>query len=164
MFKSHFFKELDFVKLFWSLVLCFGAGFLGSIYTAPAISIWYAELNKPSLTPPNWVFGYVWGALYFLMAYSFYLIWLKGWQEKEIRFSMEFFLAHLLVMAGWSAVFFGAKEVMLAFIVILTLWSLILFLMLNFYKQSRLAAYLLVPYLIWVGYATVLNFYIVILN
>lgn len=151
-------------KLIISVVGCELVGILGSIFTFSSISTWYATLNKPSFAPPNWIFGPVWTLLYFLMGTSFYLIWQGGWQKKKAKIARKYFLAQLALNFIWSPVFFGLRSPLLGLIIIVAMWTLIVLTIRKFYPLSKWAAYLLVPYLLWVSFATVLNASIVALN
>ena len=144
-------------KLIVSVVGCELVGILGTPFTLAAIPTWYASLNKPFFAPPNWVFGPAWTLLYFLMGVAFYLIWRQGWQQQKVRTAGWFFLAQLGLNFLWSPVFFGLRSPLLGLVVIVALWGTIVLTMRKFYPLSRLAFYLLVPYLLWVSFATVLN-------
>ena len=154
----------DTYKLVISVVGCELAGIVGSAFTIPAIPTWYATLNKPTFSPPNWIFGPVWTLLYFLMGLSFYLIWRKGWNNKEVKVAGKYFLAQLGLNFIWSPIFFGLKSPALALLVIIAMWALIVMTIKKFHPLSKLASYLLIPYLLWVSFASVLNTAIVILN
>lgn len=147
-------------------ILCIGAslfaGFYGSTATVPNITTWYANLVRPSWTPPNWVFMPVWTLLYVLMGTSVALVWKSA--RKGILWPVAFFFVHLLVNAYWSIAFFGQHQVALAVGIIGVMWTMIAIMMLWFWRYSRLATYLLVPYLVWVTYATTLNIGIMVLN
>lgn len=144
-------------KLILSISLCLGAGILGSFFTVSAIPTWYATLNKPSFSPPNWIFGPVWTILYILMGYSLYLVWSK--RKVPVVFWIQLFLN-----AIWSIIFFGMRNPALALIDIVALWIAIVLTMKAFYKINKLASYLLIPYLAWVSFATILNLAIMLLN
>jgi translocator protein len=152
----------DFFKLVVAIVLCQLAGIIGSVFTISSISSWYAELSKPFFSPPNWVFFPVWISLYLLMGISLYLVWKKGW--KENKKALSFFGIQLFLNALWSPIFFGLKNPLLAFIEIIFLWLAILLTIIHFYKVSKPAAYLLIPYILWVSFAALLNFFIFLLN
>lgn len=139
-------------------------GFIGSIVTIPAISSWYKTLNKPIFNPPNSLFGPVWTILFLLMGISLYLIWTKGLKSKKVKEGMNVFMIQLGLNLLWSIVFFGFHSPFLALIDIVVLWVLILITILKFSKISKPAAYLLIPYLLWVSFAAILNFSILILN
>lgn len=154
----------DLPKLLISVVGCELVGFLGTPFTISAIPTWYTTLNKPFFAPPNWIFGPVWTLLYLLMGVAFYLIWKQGWQKKRIATAGKYFLLQLGLNFIWSPIFFGLKAPLLGLIVIMAMWVLIVMTMKKFHPLSRLAFYLLVPYLLWVSFVTLLNGAIVILN
>lgn len=147
-----------------SVILSQLAGIIGSTATISSIPNWYATLNKPFFNPPNWIFAPVWTTLYTLMGIALYLVWLKGYKNKNIKPAINLFLLHLVLNAGWSLIFFGLQNLTLALIVILILWLMIAKLILMFNKINKYSAYLLVPYLLWVSFATLLNFSLLILN
>ena len=130
-------------------------GGLGGYLTASSIGSWYSTLNKPPGTPPNWLFGPVWTALYLMIGTSFALIWHQKSLGKNRLTAL--FLTQLILNLAWTPIFFGAHQIALALLVIVLLWISILLTIRAFAKQSKPAAYLLVPYLIWVTYATYLN-------
>ncbi|MDD5738473.1 MAG: tryptophan-rich sensory protein [Candidatus Pacebacteria bacterium] len=156
------------IKFLISIVLCEGAGIIGSFFTTPAIGSWYATLTKPSFNPPNWVFAPVWTLLFFLMGVGLYLIWVspnaspsskdsKG-QFGQRRITVLFFIQQLSLNILWSAIFFGLHNPMLAFTEIIVLWFGILITIFYFAKISKTASWLLVPYILWVSFAGFLNF------
>lgn len=180
-------KANNFFKFIISVSLTFSAGFIGSFFTASAIPGWYAELTKPALNPPNWVFGPVWTALYFILGLSLFIVWRKNfsvenkilsggkktwnlWSEKlwsgnwQKANTVSIFFVQLILNALWSPVFFGFKNPALALFIILSLWMAIFYTIINFYRTSKTAAWLLLPYILWVSFATYLNFMILILN
>ncbi len=157
-------KELGIVKFVCSILVCQLAGILGSFFTFTAISQWYAYLNKPFFSPPNWIFGPVWTTLYFLMGVSVFLIWNKGLKNSSHHFAVRLFGFQLVLNFFWSVIFFGLRSPLLAFIEILVLWYLIFLTIKAFYPISKTASYLLIPYLAWVSFASILNLAIVILN
>jgi benzodiazapine receptor len=146
------------------LVACQLAGVIGSLFTSPAIPDWYASLAKPGFTPPNAVFAPVWIGLYAFMGISAFLIWRKGWSDRQVRAGLAVFAAQLFLNALWSAVFFGLRSPLAGFLVIVLLWVLIALTVALFRRVSLPAAVLLLPYLLWVSYASVLNFSIWRLN
>lgn len=154
----------DFVKLILSILGCELVGVLGTPFTLAAIPAWYVNLNKPSFAPPNWIFGPVWTILYLLMGISFYLILKRGWKKKAVKTAANFFLAQLALNFLWSPIFFGLRSPLLGLIVIVAMWVLIVITMKKFYSLSKLAFYFLVPYILWVSFATVLNAAILVLN
>jgi tryptophan-rich sensory protein len=157
-------KIKSIAKLILAIVVCQVAGAIGSIFTFSSIPTWYATINKPSFTPPNWLFGPVWITLYTLMGISLYLIWNKGLENKEVKSSLFIFSAQLVLNALWSILFFGLKFPFYAFIEIIILWIAIVVTIFKFYKISKNAGLILLPYIIWVSIALTLNFYVWILN
>lgn len=151
--------------LILSFVLPFIAGGLGSIATASTIpTTWYAQLQKPWFSPPNWLFAPVWTTLYLCMGISLYLVWSKQLESRKKSFAVNVFLIHLVVNLQWSLIFFGVKSPGLALITISILWGMILLIIKLFSEISKPAAYLLIPYACWVSFAAVLNFAIWWLN
>ena len=157
MFKDDIFPFLIF------LLITFLSAFIGSFFTTKSINSWYQFLNKPSFAPPNWLFAPVWSILYFLMAISAFLIWKKK-KEINVREALMFYFVQLILNALWSIVFFGLKSPFFGFLEILILWLFIFLTMLKFYEIEKLASYLLIPYILWVSFAGILNFFILILN
>ncbi len=157
-------KKNNFLKLAISIGLPFLAGAIGSFFTSPAISGWYSELQKPAVNPPSWVFGPAWTLLYILMGIAAFLVWKRGWGKREVRVALYIFGFHLILNAGWSIIFFGLKNPGLAFAEIVVLWVMIVWMTLAFYKISKTAGYLLLPYLLWVSFAGYLNYSIWLLN
>jgi tryptophan-rich sensory protein len=154
----------NFLKFITSIVICILAGGVGTIFTLPAISTWYVTLIKPPFSPPNWIFGPVWTILYILMGISIYLIWKKGTKAKKTRDAIYLFGIQLALNALWSPIFFGAKNLLLALIIIILMIVYIVKTIAAFNKVERKAGYLLYPYLLWVIFATFLNFSIWFLN
>lgn len=164
------------IKRPWLLVLgillCLAAGAAGSFFTTPAIPTWYAALHKPAFNPPSWLFGPVWTILYIMMGIALYLVQTKNLQARghkvndgnRARGAVAFFGVQLVLNVLWSALFFGLRSPLLALVNILFLWMTIAVCILLFSRISKPAAWLLVPYLLWVSFATVLNYAIVLLN
>lgn len=140
------------------------AGVIGGFFTASSVNTWYVPLTKPSFNPPNWLFSPVWITLYVLMGIALFLVWRKGFQTEGVKSALLIFGVQLVLNALWSILFFGLKMPLLAFIEIIVLWGFILITMFKFKKVSKLAGYLLVPYLLWVSFAAVLNFFLWYLN
>ena len=136
--------------------LCLGVGGLGGAVTAESVTTWYTTLNKPTFNPPNWIFGPVWTALYILMGIAAWRVW-RAADRDTARGPLAVFALQLAVNLGWSVAFFGLRNPGLAVIVILALDLLVLATALMFRRIDRLAAWLLVPYLAWISFATVLN-------
>ncbi|MEZ6097060.1 MAG: TspO/MBR family protein [Pirellulaceae bacterium] len=145
------------------LTACFGVAAIGGFATASSVTGWYQELNKPTWNPPNWIFGPVWTVLYALMAISAWRVWKSG-SFAETRFALSVFSVHLIVNMLWSIMFFGWKQVGWAAIEIWVLWGMIGWLTVLFYRKDRLAALMMLPYLIWVSFAAFLNLTIWNLN
>jgi translocator protein len=150
------------------LIICIAipliAGLIGSLFTTAAIPTWYVSLNKPSFNPPNWIFGPVWTTLYILMGISLYLIVRKGLETPHVRQGVAIFAIQLVVNVVWSIVFFGMHAPVSALAVIFLLLALLIGTIVVFYRISHAAAWLLVPYVIWCCFATILNATIILLN
>jgi translocator protein len=146
------------------ILICLGVGFVGSVFTTPAIGSWYAFLNKPTFSPPNWVFAPVWTLLYILMGISLFLVYEKIKANKSAKQGVIVFAIHLFFNLSWSIVFFGVKIIPLAFANIAILWLLIVYLIVVFWRIDKRASILLWPYLAWVSFASVLNYSIMMLN
>jgi benzodiazapine receptor len=154
----------EILILFSSIIICQLAGIIGSIFTTPAIPTWYANINKPTFRPPNWVFAPVWTTLYLLMGIALFLVLRKGLNEKGIKIAVAVFALQLVLNALWSYLFFGLESPFAAFIEIIFLWAAILISIILFFRISWVAGALLIPYIIWVSFASVLNFAIWRLN
>lgn len=147
-----------FLKLFFAIIICEGAGLVGSFFTFNSVNTWYITLNKPFFNPPSWIFGPVWTLLYLLMGISLYLVW----ANKKV--SLKWFWVQLILNSLWSILFFGLKSPTLALFEIFFLWLAILMTIKNFWKYNKTASWLLSPYLLWVTFASILNLSIVLLN
>lgn len=175
------------IKFIVSILICELAGFIGSIYTIPAINSWYSGLVKASFNPPNWIFGPVWTILFFLMGISLFLVWRENWAIKvkpseagqktwnPISSKLWYgswreenvliiFILQLALNVAWSVIFFGLKMPGLAFFELIALWFAIEYMIVNFYRVSKTAGLLQLPYILWVSFAGILNFFIWILN
>ena len=157
-------KPYEIVKILISIIICQLAGYIGSLFTTPAIPTWYAALNKPSFTPPNAVFAPVWTTLFLLMGVALFLVWRKGLYRKNVRIALIIFSIQLILNVLWSIMFFGLKSPLAGFIEIIIIWIAIFFTILYFYKISKVSAILLIPYILWVSFAMVLNYSIWRLN
>lgn len=153
-----------FVKIFLAIGLCLFIGFLASVATQTGMAEWYPSLEKPVFNPPNWIFGPVWIILYVLMGIAAGIVWSKGFYHKWVQTALYHFGFQLLLNAGWSILFFGLKEPFWALLDIIALFVVLLFTIKWFRIVSPVAAYLLVPYVVWVLFAAVLNFEIWLLN
>lgn len=159
--------RINYWKLVASIFICQLAGIIGSFFTISSVSTWYITLNKPIFNPPSWIFGPVWTVLYLSMGISLYLIWNKYSNKSKSnnsKLALTFFVIQLFLNALWSILFFGLKSPLLAFIEILFLWVAILLTLIYTFKISKLGSYILIPYLLWVSFAAVLNFFIFYLN
>ncbi len=152
------------LKLIISVLICQGVGVIGALFTSPAISTWYSMIQKPSFNPPNWIFAPVWTLLFLLMGISLYLVWNKGLNYKRVKVAIFIFFFQLILNTLWSILFFALQSPLLALIEIIILWLAILMTIIIFYRISKVAAYLLLPYILWVSFASVLNFSILIIN
>jgi len=145
-----------------AIIIPFIVSFISSLFTAKTVSTWYPVLVKPFFSPPSWIFGPVWTILFFLMGIALFLIWIKDHKLKKA--ALIIFGVQLVLNALWSVIFFGLQAPFLAFIEIIFLWFFILLTIVYFYNISKPAAYLLLPYILWVSFAVLLNFGIVLLN
>jgi len=157
-------RLIEFIKLLLSVLVCQLAGFVGSIFTIVSISTWYMTLNKPFFTPPNWLFAPVWIILFALMGISLFLVWRKGLNIIGVKTAVIVFFLQLTLNVLWSIAFFGLRSPLAGLIVIAILWFAIIWTILRFYKISSISALLLIPYILWVSFAAVLNLSILILN
>jgi len=154
----------NILKLIISIVICQLAGVIGSFFTMDSIPTWYAALNKPDFNPPNWIFGPVWIFLYLLMGISLFLVWRENLKNDHVKSAFVIFMVQLVLNTFWSIVFFGMQSITGGLIIILLLWLFIILTIIRFRKVSAIASMLLIPYLLWVTFAAVLNFYIYKLN
>ncbi len=147
-------KRAERRPLLFFLVLTLGVGAVASLFTTPSIPTWYAGLNRPPITPPNWVFAPVWTALYIAMAFAAWRVWKKtGLRSLE----MGAFGLQLLFNLAWSVIFFSLHRIGGALVDILLLDLAVFYTMLLFFRRDRLAGLLFLAYLGWVAYATLLN-------
>jgi len=154
----------DIVKLVVSIVACQCAGLIGSVFTTPNIPTWYAALEKPFFTPPSWLFAPAWITLYVLMAVAAFLVWRKGLGEEGVKCALTVFLVQLVLNALWSVVFFGLRSPLYGMVVILALWVAIVVTIIKFFRLSVAAGSLMLPYILWVSFASALNIAIWVLN
>ncbi|MFC4449122.1 TspO/MBR family protein [Halorussus aquaticus] len=140
-----------------SVLVCELAGIVPSILTADEVATWYPTLVKPAFTPPSWVFGPVWTALYLLMGVALYLVW-RSDRSRVRRTALALFGVQLALNAAWTLVFFGSQAIVGGLAVIVALLALVVATVAAFARIDRRAAALLVPYLLWVGFATALNY------
>jgi tryptophan-rich sensory protein len=150
-------KTRQVLGLVVALAVTFAAAGIGSVFTSQSVGTWYQEIAKPSWTPPGWLFGPVWTALYTLMAVAAWLVWRQGgW--REARIALGLYAAQLVLNAAWSALFFGARMPGAAFAELVVLWLLILATTVAFFRKSIPAGVLMLPYAAWTAFAGILNF------
>lgn len=150
-------------KLAVSISLPLLIGAIAGIFTSKAVPEWYASLNRPSFSPPNWVFGPVWTTLYVLMGISFYMIW-KSSPGKDKNRAMTIYFIQLFFNFIWSFIFFYFKLIGWALADIIILWLLLAAMIVLFYRVKPAAAFMNIPYLLWVTFASVLNGAYFVLN
>ena len=156
-------KGIDILKLVTSVILCQIVGFLGSFFTIPAIPTWYNTLNKPFFTPPTWIFSPVWIILFIMMGISLFFVWRES-GRPGFKPALIFFFIQLIFNVFWSIAFFGLRSTLLGLVDIVALWIAILLTIRYSLKVSKFAGVLLITYLLWVGFASLLNFSLWILN
>lgn len=151
-------------KLPLSIVLCLVAGGIGAYFTNFSVATWYIYLLKPAFTPASWVFAPVWGVLYVLMGISVYLVWAHESFDEKGKDGLYLFFTQLALNTNWSIAFFGFRSILWGFVVIILLWIFILMTIIKFYKISPMASILMIPYILWVSFAAILNYNFLILN
>ena len=155
-------KRIVYITI--SVLVCLAIGFLSSIATQSSVNDWYVTLNKPSFTPPNYLFAPVWTALYIMMGVAAGIVWSKGYHHIWVKTALYHFVFQLLLNALWSIVFFGLKNPLGGMVVILVLLTMIILTIKWFRVISKPAALLMVPYVLWVAFASALNYKIWELN
>lgn len=148
-------KIIQFVSC---IFLCLAPGIVGGLFTVQAISQWYTTINKPFFNPPSWIFGPVWTLLYVMMGIALFLIWKEKSEKRLKQKAITIFMIQLFLNAAWSPAFFGLHSPLFGLAIIIPLWISILLTIQYFGKISKNAALLLIPYILWVSFATVLNF------
>jgi len=156
-------EHMKIRALFLSIILAQLAGVIGSLFTAASVRDWYDVLILPSFAPPSWVFGPVWIILYTSMGIAAYLIWIQK-KNHESRRALSVYGIHLVLNTLWSILFFGLRSPGLAFVEILILLGFIMYTTILFWKIDTRAGWLMVPYIAWVSFASVLNGAIYFLN
>ncbi|RFZ95155.1 tryptophan-rich sensory protein [Mucilaginibacter conchicola] len=157
-------KKFQFIPYIISLLINLAIGFVASIFTRPEIEGWYRTLKKPGFTPPDMAFPIAWTILYILIATSAYLVWTKRNNTPAFKTALIIYALQLFFNFWWSIIFFGLHSILIALIIIIALLVLIILNISWFNRFSKPAAYLLVPYLLWVGFAALLNLSIYIFN
>ena len=148
------------MKLFISILIPLLVGGIATFFTTSGVNGWYAMANKPSFNPPNWLFAPVWTALYIMMGIALFLVWKSEGHKAIKQTAFILFAVQLLLNFLWSFIFFYAKQPGWAFVDIMAMWIAILLTIIWFTKISITASWLLVPYIFWVTFASLLNFYI----
>lgn len=145
------------------LLASFSAALIGGLSTASSVTTWYPTIAKPSWTPPSWLFGPVWTALYAMMGVAAWSVWRRvGWRDGALPLGL--FVVQLALNAAWSILFFGLQNPLAGLVDIGALWIAIGLTTVAFFRVSRLAGALMIPYWLWVSFATALNFAIWRLN
>src|SRR4051812_48135257 len=152
------------LKLLISVAIPLGVGALSSLFTIRGVNGWYRTIAKPAWNPPDAVFAPVWTTLYILMGIALYLVWRKNGLAHSRQSAISFWILQLVLNAFWSFIFFSLHKIGLALADIILLWLSILITIFLFSNHSKVAAWLLVPYISWVTFATILNFSIWRLN
>ncbi len=158
------FKKGDIVKLVISILIPLIVGFTSSFATLGSISTFFDVLNKPTWTPPAWAFGPIWTTLYILMGIALFLVWRKGLERQDVKIAVIVFGVQLILNFFWTIIFFGFRSITGGLIEIIFLWIAILVNIILFYRISKTAGILLVPYIIWVTIASYLNYTVYLLN
>lgn len=156
--------QTTILKFIISITVCLAVGGISGYFTSSEITTWYATLNKPDFNPPNWIFAPVWTTLYIMMGIAFALVWNSSVSDVIKNKAIFFFIVQLVLNFFWSILFFHFHLTGIAFIEIILMAIFILLSIISFHAISRIATYLLIPYLCWVSFATVLNFAIWRLN
>lgn len=151
-------------KLVISIAIPVAIGATAGFFTVTGVGSWYQAINKPSWNPPGWVFGPVWTMLYIMMGVSLYLVWKSGINNHLKRTAIGLFAVQLILNFFWSFIFFDQQQPGWAFVEIIAMWVFILLTIFAFAKVNKTAAWLLVPYISWVSFATILNYTIWELN
>ncbi len=151
-------------KLIISIAIPLAVGFLGSYFTRPEIDTWYQSIEKPSWQPPSWAFGPVWTTLYVMMGVAFYLVWKNESRSRNRKLAMIFWSMQLVLNFFWSYIFFNQHKLGLAVVEIIALWIFIFITIILFGRVNKLAAWLMVPYISWVSFASLLTYTIYTLN
>lgn len=145
------------IKIVLVVLVCVSLGFLSGIVTRDSITVWYPTLVKPVFNPPNWIFAPVWTLLYIMMGIAAGLVWTSNTDEKTMKKALSFFAIQFGLNALWSYLFFGLHNPLLALVEVVLLWLMIFETYNQFKKIDKIAGFLLIPYLAWVSFATILN-------
>jgi tryptophan-rich sensory protein len=154
----------NIAKLVIAIAIPLAVGAISGFFTVTGVQSWYQTINKPSWNPPNWIFGPVWTTLYVMMGIALYLIWKSDSSDVLKKTAIAFFVVQLILNFFWSFIFFNQQQPGWALVEIIVMWVFILFTIFAFAQVSKPAAWLLVPYISWVSFATILNYTIWKLN
>lgn len=157
-------RKKDFIGAAVFVVVCEAAGIIGAIFTTPNIKTWFANINKPEIAPPNWLFAPVWTVLFALMGIAAWLVWKKVNSSGKAQEALTIFFIQLFLNVMWSIIFFGNQNIGGALSEIVVLWLAIFLTIFKFKSISKTAAYLMLPYILWVSFAGYLNFLLYKLN
>ncbi|WXG41744.1 MAG: TspO/MBR family protein [Candidatus Freyarchaeum deiterrae] len=157
-------RRSNIIILSASIIIAELAGIIGALFTTPSIPLWYYFLIKPSFNPPSLLFAPVWTILFLLMGIAAYYVWNEGWENRNVKIAISVYGVQLVLNVLWSFLFFGAQLPSYGFFEIVALWIVILLNIITFFRISRKAAYLLIPYILWVSFAALLNFAVWQLN
>lgn len=160
-------KQLDQNRIVPPVIItciCLLVGAIGGLITAPAIDGWYSTLVKPSFTPPGWVFAPAWTVLYIMMGIAAGLVWNQGIKKIRVKAALQAFTVQLCLNFIWSVIFFRLRHPVAAFAEIIVLWVLIYYTYVQFKRINPVAGQMLIPYLFWVSFASILNLSIALQN
>lgn len=147
------------------VLICLAAGLLGSMVTMPAVeSMWFIDLNKPVFQPPNWLFAPVWTILYILMGVAAGIVYVEGKNKMEGKTALILFAVQLVLNILWSFMFFGVHTLLGASVNIVLLWGTLLATIIYFFKLNRAAGWMMIPYILWVTFATILTITLFVMN
>jgi len=147
----------ELARLAASVAIPLAAGAIGSVATARSVTTWYPTLQKASFNPPGWVFAPVWTTLYVMMGIALFLVWRRGLALPLVKTGIVLFAVQMALNTLWSIAFFGMRSPAAGLVVIVLLWVALVLTMITFFRISRAPGLLLVPYFLWVSFATVLN-------
>jgi len=153
---------INWVLLISLIIVCNLIGAIGAIWTS-SDGAWYKGINKPSFNPPSWIFGPVWSLLFTLMGISLYLVWTSPLSNIKL-IALTLFVIQFFLNVAWSYLFFGINKPLWSFVEILILIVFILATIIYFFKVNKISGYLLIPYILWVSFASFLNYSIWRLN
>jgi benzodiazapine receptor len=169
--KAKVLKDIGTVATF--IMTCEMAGFIGFLFTSSSIPEWYSTLSLPSFSPPDWIFTPVWIILFAIIGIADYLVWKSGFEraelkgelhKKEVSDALHLFVIQLTLNIFWTILFFGLRSPMYGFVEIMALWMAVAFTISSFFRISRKAGLLMIPYLVWISFVAILNFFIWFMN